>query len=414
MYIKTTYTMRANNTIYFAVRASKSRNNGTSPIQVQLTKDKQRVSFSTGRSVKVSDWDQTHQRVRGRSEESMELNHFLEATKARLNYLEGVLIDRGLGATPQMLRDAYLDKLDCLKDWTLMTLIENHLDELRGKIGKSIAKRTVKNYEYGARFIRDYMRSQYGREDMSIKEVRIGFISGFHSWLLSKRQMQQNSTTKYLKFLQKIMNLAVMNGYISYNSLSMYKVVREPVTPDYLDEEELQRIIEFDSPIERLVITRDMFLFGCFTGLSYIDIKTLTNEHFETDKDGRRWIKKKRVKTNVLSRIPVLPMAQSILDKYSGGKVLLPLQDCTDVNRNIKGITKLCGIDKRVTFHTSRHTFATTVTLANDVPLEIVSQMMGHTNTRMTSHYAKVIDKSIGCQMDTLVDRFVAASRKVS
>ena len=126
------------------------------------------------------------------------------------------------------------------------------------------------------------MRSQYGREDMSIKEVRIGFISGFHSWLLSKRQMQQNSTTKYLKFLQKIMNLAVMNGYISYNSLSMYKVVREPVTPDYLDEEELQRIIEFDSPIERLEIARDMFLFGCFTGLSYIDIKTLTNEHFET------------------------------------------------------------------------------------------------------------------------------------
>ena len=232
--------MRANNTIYFAVRASKSRNNGTSPIQVQLTKDKQRVSFSTGRSVKVSDWDQTHQRVRGRGEESMELNRFLEATKARLNYLEGVLIDRGLGASPQMLRDAYLDKLDCLKDWTLMTLIENHLDELRGKIGKSIAKRTVKNYEYGARFIRNYMRSQYGREDMSIKEVRIGFISGFHSWLLSKRQMQQNSTTKYLKFLQKIMNLAVMNGYISYNSLSMYKVVREPVTPDYLDEEELQ------------------------------------------------------------------------------------------------------------------------------------------------------------------------------
>lgn len=269
--------------------------------------------------------------------------------------LEKVLIDRGLGATPQMLRDAYLDKLDCLKDWTLMTLIEVHMAELRSKIGKSIAKRTVKNYEYGARFIRDYMRSQYRREDMSIKEVKISFISGFHSWLLSERKMQQNTTTKYLKFLQKTMNLAVMNGYISYNTLSMYKVVREPVTPDYLDEEELQKFMEFDSPIERLVIARDMFLFGCFTGLSYIDIKTLTNEHFEIDKDGRKWIKKRRVKTNVLSRIPVLPMAQSILDKYSGGKKLLPLQDTTDINRNIKDIAKLCGIDKKVSFHTSRH-----------------------------------------------------------
>ena len=186
--------------------------------------------------------------------------------------LEKALIDRGLGATPQMLRDAYLDKLDCLKDWTLMTLIEVHMAELRGKIGKSIAKRTVKNYEYGARFIRDYMRSQYHRDDMSIKEVKISFISGFHSWLLSERKMQQNTTTKYLKFLQKIMNLAVMNGYISYNTLSMYKVVREPVTPDYLDEEELQKFIEFDSPIERLVIARDMFLLCCFTGLNYVAI----------------------------------------------------------------------------------------------------------------------------------------------
>ena len=401
-------------TITFAVRESKSRTSGEAPIQVLLTQNGARASFSTGKAVQPSKWDRDRQRVKGRDAEAAEINNYLDAIRARLYNLEKVLIDRGLGATPQMLRDAYLDKLDCLKDWTLMALIEVHMAELRSKIGKSIAKRTVKNYEYGARFIRDYMRSQYRRDDMSIKEVKISFISGFHSWLLSERRMKQNTTTKYLKFLQKIMNLAVMNGYISYNTLSMYKVVREPVTPDYLDEEELRRIIEFDSPIERLVITRDMFLFGCFTGLSYIDIKTLTNEHFETDKDGRRWIKKKRVKTNVLSRIPVLPMAQSILDKYSGGKALLPLQDCSDTNRNIKNIVTLCGIDKRVTFHTSRHTFATTVTLANDIPLEIVSQMMGHTNTRMTSHYAKVIDKNIGYQMDTLVDRFVAASRRVS
>ena len=401
-------------TITFAVRESKSRTSGEAPIQVLLTQNGARASFSTGKAIQPSEWDRDRQRVKGRDAEAAEINNYLDAIRARLYNLEKVLIDRGLGATPQMLRDAYLDKLDCLKDWTLMTLIEVHMAELRGKIGKSIAKRTVKNYEYGARFIRDYMRSQYRRDDMSIKEVKISFISGFHSWLLSERKMRQNTTTKYLKFLQKIMNLAVMNGYISYNTLSMYKVVREPVTPDYLDEEELQKFIEFDSPIERLVIARDMFLFGCFTGLSYIDIKTLTNEHFEIDKDGRKWIKKKRVKTNVLSRIPVLPMAQSILDKYSGGKKLLPLQDTTDINRNIKDIAKLCGIDKKVTFHTSRHTFATTVTLANDVPLEIVSQMMGHTNTRMTSHYAKVIDKSIGYQMDTLVDRFAAAARYVS
>ena len=266
-------------TITFAVRGSKSRTSGEAPIQVLLTQNGARASFSTGKAVLPSEWDRDRQRVKGRDTEAAEINNYLDAIRARLYNLEKVLIDRGLGATPQMLRDAYLDKLDCLKDWTLMTLIEVHMAELRSKIGKSIAKRTVKNYEYGARFIRDYMRSQYRREDMSIKEVKISFISGFHSWLLSERKMQQNTTTKYLKFLQKIMNLAVMNGYISYNTLSMYKVVREPVTPDYLDEEELQKFIEFDSPIERLVIARDMFLFGCFTGLSYI-FKIFSFLHF--------------------------------------------------------------------------------------------------------------------------------------
>ena len=398
--------MRANNSIYFAVRASKSRQNGMCPIQVQLSKSGERASFSTGKVVKVSDWDAKSQKVRGKDEVSLELNRFLDSVRARLYYLEGVLIDRGIGATPQILRDAYLDKLDCLKDWTLMGVIETHLDELRGKKDKSITASTLWNYEYCQKLIGEFMKSHYKREDMSIKEVKIGFIGSFHSWLLSERKMKQNTTTKFLRFLQKVMNVAVMNGYVPYNTLSLYKVTREPSSPEYLTEEELQKIIDFDSPLERLVRTRDMFLFGCFTGLSYIDIKMLRSEHFETDSEGRRWIKKKREKTGVLSRIPVLPFAQSILDKYSGGKVLLPLQDCGDINFNLKDIAVLCGIDKRICFHTSRHTFATTVTLANDISLEVVSQMMGHTNTRMTSHYARVIDKSISRQMSSIVDKY--------
>lgn len=151
-----------------------------------------------------------------------------------------------------------------------------------------------------------------------------------------------------------------------------------------------------------------MFLFGCFTGLSYIDIKTLAPEHFEKEKDkeGRMWIKKRRVKTGVLSRVPLLPIAKMILDKYKGGDKLLPIQDSADVNKYLKDIAILCGIKKRICFHTSRHTFASTVTLANNISLEVVSKMMGHTNTNMTNHYAKLIDKCIGEQMDNLMDKF--------
>jgi integrase len=360
--------------------------------------------------VHPSEWDRNRQRVRSKEPEAIEINNYLDAIRARLYYLEKVLIDRDIGVSPQLLRDAYLDRLDCLKEWTLMKVVEVHLEDLRAKIGESIAASTVWEYELCGRLIERYIKHRYSRNDMSIKEVKIGFISGFHAWLLKERKMKQNSATKHLKFLQKIMNIAVMNGYIPYNTLSMYKVVREPVKMEYLDENELQRVIDFNSPLEHLVITKDMFLFGCFTGLSYVDIKMLRSEHFETDCEGRKWIKKRREKTGVLSRIPVLPIAQSILDKYSGGKVLLPMPDNADVNRYLKDIAVLCGIDKRVCFHTSRHTFATTVTLAHDIPLEIVSQMMGHTNTRMTSHYAKVIDRSIGNQMDTLVSRYKTVS----
>ena len=179
---------------------------------------------------------------------------------------------------------------------------------------------------------------------------------------------------------------------------------------DFLDEEELRKMINFDTPLPRLERAKDMFLFGCFTGLSYIDIKTLTPEHFEKDSAGRIWIKKRRVKTGVLSRIPLLPIAKLILDKYKGGKKLLPIQDPADINKYLKDIAILCGINKRICFHTSRHTFASTVTLANNISLEVVSKMLGHTNTRMTAHYAKLIDKCIGEQMDKLMDTFTGAS----
>ena len=137
-----------------------------------------------------------------------------------------------------------------------------------------------------------------------------------------------------------------------------------------------------------------MFLFSCFTGLAYSDIKTLQAEHLERDDQGRLWIKKKRVKTGVLSRIPVLPIAKMLLDKCRDidSKYIAPVQDASDVNKNIKTIAILCGIDKHIIFHSARHTFATTVTLSNNITLEVVSKMLGHTNTRMTSHYARILD----------------------
>jgi len=401
---------RSSFSILFSIRESKARKNGNTPIEVTITINGERCSFSTGKQIKVTSWDKNRQLVKGKDEEATSLNNYLKSVRAKLYEKEAELLDRGFIITAQLLYDAYFDKVECLKERSLLSVLEEHNTERKAMVGKTVAPATYWIFEYTGRLLREFILKKYNREDLYLRELNIGFIQGFHSFLLSEKKMGQNSCTKHLKFLKKLLNLAVANSYISYNPVNAYKVEREPVEVDFLDEEELRKIINFDTPLPRLERAKDMFLFGCFTGLSYIDIKTLTPEHFEKDNTGRIWIKKRRVKTGVLSRIPLLPIAKLILDKYKGGEKLLPIQDPADINKYLKDIAILCGINKRICFHTSRHTFASTVTLANNISLEVVSKMLGHTNTRMTAHYAKLIDKCIGEQMDKLMDTFTGDS----
>ena len=401
---------RSSFSILFSIRESKARKNGNTPIEVTITVNGERCSFSTGKQIKVTSWDKNRQLVKGKDEEATSLNNYLKSVRAKLYEKEAELLDRGFIITAQLLYDAYFDKVECLKERSLLSVLEEHNTERKAMVGKTVAPATYWIFEYTGRLFKEFIQKKYERKDLYLREINLGFIQGFHAFLLGEKKMGQNSCTKHLKFLKKLLNLAVANSYISYNPVNAYKVEREPVEVDFLDEEELRKIINFDTPLPRLERAKDMFLFGCFTGLSYIDIKTLTPEHFEKDNTGRIWIKKRRVKTGVLSRIPLLPIAKLILDKYKGGEKLLPIQDPADINKYLKDIAILCGINKRICFHTSRHTFASTVTLANNISLEVVSKMLGHTNTRMTAHYAKLIDKCIGEQMDKLMDTFTGAS----
>lgn len=399
--------VRSSFAILFFIRDSRVKRDGTASIEVVLTVNGERCAFSTGKKVKASNWDKVKQQVKGKDDESKCLNNFLTALKAKLYQKEAELLDKGFIITAELLRDAYLNKVEILKEKSLLEVLADHNKERKAMVGKNLAPATYWVFEYTARLLTEYIKQKYQREDLYLRELNIGFIQGFHAFLLSEKKMAQNSATKHLKFLKQIVNIAVANSYMTFNPFLPYKIERQPVEIDFLDEEELRKVINFDTPIPRFERAKDMFLFGCFTGLSYIDIKTLTSEHFEKDGAGRIWIKKRRVKTDVLSRIPLLPIAKLILDKYKGGDKLLPIQDPADVNKYLKDIAILCGINKRITFHTSRHTFASTVTLANNISLEVVSKMLGHTNTRMTTHYAKLIDKCIGEQMDKLMDTFI-------
>ena len=402
--------VRSSFSILFFIRESKARKNGNVPIEVMITVNGERNSFSTGKQIAIEKWDKTKQQVKGKDQETQNLNNYLKAIKAKLYQKEAELLERGFIITAQILYDAYFDKVESIKERSLFEVFEEHNQEQEKLVGNGVSKATHWVSVYTIRLLREFVQQKYKREDLYLRELNLNFIQSFHSFLRIDKDMAQNSSTKHLKLLKKIINLSVANSYMAFNPFSTYKVEREPVDIDFLDEEELRKIINFDTPLPRLERAKDMFLFGCFTGLSYIDIKTLTPEHFEKDSAGRIWIKKRRVKTGVLSRIPLLPIAKLILDKYKGGEKLLPIQDPADINKYLKDIAILCGINKRICFHTSRHTFASTVTLANNISLEVVSKMLGHTNTRMTAHYAKLIDKCIGEQMDKLMDTFTGDS----
>ena len=396
--------------VYFSLRESKQNKKGLSPIEVSITTNGKRIYFSTGKHVPATDWNKEKQAVKGKSEEAQLINGYLIQLRNKIYQKEIELLQKGYLITAELLKEAITDKVEALNEKTLLDVLNEHNTERKAMVGKTVAPATYWVFEYTGRLFKEFIQKKYERKDLYLREINLGFIQGFHAFLLGEKKMGQNSCTKHLKFLKKLLNLAVANSYISYNPVNAYKVEREPVEVDFLDEEELRKIINFDTPLPRLERAKDMFLFGCFTGLSYIDIKTLTPEHFEKDNTGRIWIKKRRVKTGVLSRIPLLPIAKLILDKYKGGEKLLPIQDPADINKYLKDIAILCGINKRICFHTSRHTFASTVTLANNISLEVVSKMLGHTNTRMTAHYAKLIDKCIGEQMDKLMDTFTGDS----
>ena len=403
--------VRSSFAILFFIRESRVRKDGTASIEVVLTVNGERCAFSTGKRVKSCNWDKAKQQVKGKDEEAQSLNNYLKAIKAKLYQKEAELLDRGFIITAELLRDAYFDKVESLKEKTLFEVFEEHNQEQEKLVGNGVSKATYWISVYTVRLLKEFVQQKYKREDLYLRELNLNFIQSFHSFLRIDKGMAQNSSTKHLKLLKKIVNLAVANSYMTTNPFITYKIEREPVEIDFLNEEELRKIINFDTPLPRLERAKDMFLFGCFTGLSYIDIKTLAPEHFEKDSTGRIWIKKRRVKTGVLSRIPLLPIAKLILDKYKGGEKLLPIQDPADINKYLKDIAILCDIKKRITFHCFRHTFASTVTLANNISLEVVSKMLGHTNTRMTTHYAKLIDKCIGEQMDKLMETFTGDSK---
>ena len=393
-------------TVNFWASPSKARKTGLMPIYVTIRMNGERATFTTGKYIHPNDWDEVKQRARGTSDSAQAINNHLLQLRNKIYNKELELMDRGYIINATILRDACLEKVESIQKKTLCQVFEEYIVDAKKSIGIEVAKDTVYSYERTYDLLKDYMKVKYKRTDFALQELNYSFIEMFNVYLRSELNHKKNTAVKHLRCLMRVVNIAVANRYLSFDPFLNYKVQREIPERVFLTEEELRRLINKDFSIKRLERVRDLFVFCCFTGLSYSDVKTLSPEHFETDESGRVWIKKKRVKTGVLFRVPLLPTPKLILEKYKGGDKLLPIVDRSSTDAYLKEVAEMCGINKNISSHTARFTFATTVTITNRISLEVVSKMMGHTNTRMTTHYAKIVDKYIGEEMDKLCDLY--------
>jgi site-specific recombinase XerD len=297
------------------------------------------------------------------------------------------------------------------KRWTLLGLFREHQNRFSELVNKGhFSVRTLERYETSFNHLTEYLAKEYKSTDLDANAIDLRFVTGFEHFLKVSKDCEHNSAMKHMKGLRKIVLHAVHEDIIHKDPFHYYRIREKPVEKDFLNQTEIDLIYNKDIPNKRLVTIRDMFIFQCYTGMAYCDILALAPEHIVPGDDGRLWIIKPREKTRNIFRIPLLPRAEEILLRYSSDdhstkKTLLPVSSNQKMNAYLKELGVICGIEKNLTTHLGRHTFATTVTLNNRITKAVLQKMMGVTKASTIEIYAKMLDSTISEEMEGLRER---------
>ena len=379
------------------------------PIYLRLTVNGKRSELSISRKVDPEKWNAKAGRMRGSGMEAVQLNQYLDMVRAKVNKIQFQLVEEGQPFTALDIKNIFRGKENELK--MLLVVFDEHNRQMKKLVDKEFAIGTWKRYFTTRNHIAEFIRNEYNREDLPIKDIDLKFITQFEYFMKSRKDCNHNSTLKYINNFKKIVRMAVANDWIARDPFYNYKAKFKWVDREFLSKEELRRLVDLEINWPRIDMVRDMFVFCCYTGLAYIDVKKLTPDNLVTNVDGNLWIEAKRTKTDAKFSIPLLPTAFTIIEKYVdhprvvNGECVLPVLSNQKANAYLKEIADLCGITKNMTTHLARHTFATTVTLSNGVPIETVGKMLGHKNLRTTQHYAKIINKKVEYDMAVLKEK---------
>ena len=400
---------RATYAVLFYIKRTKKLKDGTVPIYARITVNSQRAEFGLQKSIKADDWDQARGCAHGFTKNAREINSHLDLVKADLLLKKREMDEKGKQISAHSLKTSYLGIET--ESRTILTVFREHNDKCKMLINIDFAPGTVERYNTCYKHVEDFIKLKYKRDDLSLQEITPMFVKDFELYLKTTCKCCHNTTTKYIKNFKKITRIALANDWMKSDPFANMKFHLDDVDMDFLNEKELNALMEKEFKIERLQLVKDIYLFCCFTGLAFIDVKNLTYSDIEF-RDNRQWIKKKRQKTKNWCHIPLLPPAVRLMDKYKDHPVcqkrgcVLPVPSNQKMNAYLKEIADLSGIEKNLSTHTARHTFATTVTLANQISIEVVSKMLGHSSINMTKKYARVVDDLINRDMQKIYIKY--------
>lgn len=381
------------------------------PLLIRITVNGKRANLSSKLPVNLKYWDPDKQRASGRNLESRQLNIYLDQVYSKIFQIYQDLTYQGELVSAELIKSHFTGEFQNTRS------LQNLLNYHENKIKSSLTSGTIKNFGVTQKYVEEFLKKKYKTTDIYLKQLDYKFLCDFQTYLENywpkkhPKAMGQNTIMKHIQRLRKIVTLGFHMEWIEKDPFVRWKPVYERNEREFLSEYELKKLENYCFPIERLDRVRDLFVFSCYTGISYADLIRLTKMNLDFGEDGKKWIITKRQKTRTPVKVPLLEKAHELLIKYDGhpmteiSNTLFPVITNEKLNLYLKEIASACGINKNLTFHMSRHTFATTVTLSNGVPIETVSRLLGHTKIATTQIYARVLDEKVNNDMKNLEEK---------
>jgi integrase len=386
----------------FLVEKNKTRADGLAPVKCRLTYLEQRKAFRTGLFLNPKKWDSKLQVVKPPKENkhiNMQLSLIKQNVSQAFLFLQGNSADFSVSD----IYNQYAGKKS-QKTMTILELFSDHNSKVEKLVGKDYVIATLWKFRQAYELLKSFIKHQYGKSDYPFKDLDLKFVQDYEFYLKTEKNLGLATTNKMIQRFRKILRIALAEGHLHKDPFIMYKVKRPKKEIVFLTADELETLEGHRFKQPRLELVRELFVFCCYTGLAFNEMASLEYDCIQPEFDGLDWIKMTRLKTRRQISIPVLPQAKEIIERQTSVKdKVFPKITNQKFNSYLKEIAEITGIDKKLTHHIARKTFASTVLLYNDVPMEIVSELLGHSSIVVTQEsYGKVIQKKISETMQNL------------